>query len=65
MIRIFLSRRLQASLASQDEATRQEVQARLNALCEQFGNPHAHSGLGLRKLRGSAYECGWGWICAW
>ena len=22
-----------------------------------FGNPHVHSGLGIRKLRGNTYEC--------
>ncbi len=56
MIRIFLSRKLLASLANQDAATRQEVESGLNALFDRFGSPHEHSGLGLRKLRGSAYE---------
>lgn len=26
-------------------------------LGEAFGNPHVHSGLGIRKLKGNVFEC--------
>jgi hypothetical protein len=34
-----------------------EVSATLNLLVEGFGNPHAHSGLAIRKLGKRLYEC--------
>jgi hypothetical protein len=33
-----------------------DLAGRLRQLQAHFGNPHAHAGLGLRKLRGNAYE---------
>ena len=34
----------------------EEVNQRLVQLVETFGRPHAHAGLGLRHLRGNAFE---------
>ena len=36
----------------------QEINQRLLALVETFGKPHAHAGLGLRRLRDNAFEFG-------
>jgi hypothetical protein len=33
-----------------------EITARLTELQNTFGRPHLHSGLGLRRLRGDAFE---------
>ena len=34
-----------------------EVSAALKLVIEGFGNPHVHSGLSIRKLGNSLYEC--------
>jgi hypothetical protein len=34
----------------------EEINTRLGQLAAFFGNPHVHSGLGLRHLRENAYE---------
>jgi hypothetical protein len=34
-----------------------EVSAALKLVMEGFGNPHAHTGLSIRKLAGNLYEC--------
>lgn len=34
-----------------------EVSATLKSVIEGFGNPHAHSGLSIRKLGQGLYEC--------
>ncbi len=38
------------------EGERDEITARLAELQNAFGRPHLHSGLGLRRLRGDAFE---------
>jgi hypothetical protein len=40
-----------------------EVSAALKLILEGFGNPHAHSGLGIRKLGKHLYECRAGLAC--
>ena len=35
----------------------EEVSATLKLIAEGFGNPHAHSGLSIRKLGKHLYEC--------
>lgn len=37
--------------------TRTKIEATLSAVSEQFGDPHTHSGLGLRKLARGLWEC--------
>ncbi len=36
---------------------RQELEMVLKRLSEAFGQPHAHSGLGVRRLQGNYFEC--------
>ena len=55
MISIKLSKRFKKTVR---EAGREnEVIAALNRLKEGFGNPHAHTGLSIRKLGLHLYEC--------
>ncbi len=55
MISIELTRRFRKIVR---EAGREdEVSATLKLLLEGFGNPHAHSGLAIRKLGKQLYEC--------
>lgn len=55
MISIELSRRFKKIVR---EAGREaEVSVALKLVLEGFGNPHAHAGLAIRKLRKSLYEC--------
>jgi hypothetical protein len=37
--------------------SRREIEGALRRLSEIFGKPHLHSGLGIRKLRDSYFEC--------
>ena len=55
MISVELSKRFKKIVR---EAGREdEVSAALKLVIEGFGNPHAHSGLSIRKLGKSLYEC--------
>ena len=55
MISVELSRRFKKLVR---EARREEeVSATLKLILEGFGNPHAHSGLAIRKLGKHFYEC--------
>ncbi|HLX59864.1 MAG TPA: hypothetical protein VKX17_01160 [Planctomycetota bacterium] len=55
MISVELSKRFKKIVR---EAQREEeVAATLRLLLEGFGKPHAHSGLGIRKLGKHLYEC--------
>jgi len=55
MISVELSKRFKKIVR---EAQRQEeVSETLKLLLEGFGKPHAHSGLGIRKLGKHLYEC--------
>ena len=38
------------------EAELEEISQRLSQLVAAFGRPHVHAGLGLRRLRGNAFE---------
>jgi hypothetical protein len=61
MISVELSRRFKKIVR---EAGRQaEVSSALKLVIEGFGKPHAHTGLGIRKLGKHLYECrtGLGW----
>jgi hypothetical protein len=48
---------VQAKAAVLPEAEKRECWLALGTLCEEFGQPHIHSGLGIRKLRQRTYEC--------
>lgn len=55
MISVELSKRFKKIVR---EAVREaEVSATLKLVIEGFGNPHAHSGLAIRKLGKNLYEC--------
>ena len=55
MISVELSKRFKKRVR---EARREaEVSAALKRVMEGFGNPHAHTGLAIRKLGKHLYEC--------
>jgi mRNA-degrading endonuclease YafQ of YafQ-DinJ toxin-antitoxin module len=55
MISVELSKRFKKIVR---EAQREEeTSATLKLVLEGFGNPHAHSGLAIRKLSKNLYEC--------
>ena len=41
---------------SYPKATRRKIGAALQQLEQEFGHPHAHQGLGIRRLAGNYYE---------
>jgi mRNA-degrading endonuclease YafQ of YafQ-DinJ toxin-antitoxin module len=55
MISIELSKRFKKRV--RDSRREAEVSATLRLLADGFGKPHAHSGLGIRKLGKHLYEC--------
>jgi hypothetical protein len=56
MIRIEVGPRLLKTARRLGPAVRQEAEERLTQLAREFGNPHAHRGLGLRKIGRRSYE---------
>ena len=55
MISIELSKRFKKIV--RQAGREQEVSSTLKLVLEGFGNPHAHSGLAIRKLARQLYEC--------
>lgn len=55
MISVELSRRFKKIVREQKREA--EVSATLQLVIEGFGNPHAHTGLSIRKLGKHLYEC--------
>ena len=55
MISVELSRRFKKIVRG--ERREAEVSAALKLVVEGFGNPHAHTGLSIRKLGKHLYEC--------
>jgi hypothetical protein len=55
MISVELSRRFKKIVRGAGREA--EVSATLKLVLEGFGNPHAHSGLAIRKLGKQLYEC--------
>lgn len=56
MIRIVIAPRLRKSLDKLPAEVRLKGQTKLAEVAAAFGNPHQHSGLGLRKLGKCSYE---------
>ena len=54
---IDLHPRLQKHAERLSPAERAQIAAALRSLAEGFGNPHHHSGLGIRRLRKDLFEC--------
>ena len=55
MISVKLSKRFKKIVRT--TGREEEVMAVLNRIKEGFGNPHAHSGLSIRKLGKHLFEC--------
>ena len=56
MIRVDVGPRLLRSARKLGDQITAEVEERLGLLSRHFGEPHRHSGLGLRKLGRRSYE---------
>ena len=48
---------VQKQLRTRSDAEKVGAVLALLELGEAFGNPHIHSGLGIRKLKGNVFEC--------
>jgi hypothetical protein len=57
VIRIFLGPRLVRSARKLGAESRAKAEAALTAVARHFGDPHRHSGLGLRKIGSGLWEC--------
>ena len=57
MISITLGPRFLRSARKLDVGTRSKVEAALSSVASHFGDLHRHSGLGLRKLAPTLWEC--------
>jgi len=56
MIRVFLGPRLIRSARKLSVETQQQANTAIASVLEHFGDPHRHSGLGLRKLAPGLWE---------
>ena len=56
-LRIELSPQLQAAIRSLPKRQRKEIGHVITTVRDGFGAPHLHSGLGIRRLRDSVFEC--------
>lgn len=48
---------VQTKVAALPELEKQACWLALGRLCEEFGQPHLHSALGIRKLQRHTFEC--------
>jgi mRNA-degrading endonuclease RelE of RelBE toxin-antitoxin system len=55
--RIELAPELKAAIRRLPKRQRQQIGDVITAVRDGFGNPHLHSGLGVRRLRDSVFEC--------
>lgn len=53
---IRIDRRLLAAIRKRDVTERRELGGAMAAAQDAFGTPHAHTGAGVRKLKGRWYE---------
>jgi hypothetical protein len=56
-LRIELAPELKATIRSLPKRQRQQIGEVITAVRDGFGAPHLHSGLGIRRLRDSLFEC--------
>ena len=56
MIRVLLSERIRKTADKLSPDLREKVSQAIAAVSNAFGDPHQHSGLGLRKLARRSYE---------
>lgn len=57
MIRVFFGSRMLRALRGLTPELQGKLRQTLSAVSEDFGNPHQHAGLGLRKLGPGTWEC--------
>jgi mRNA-degrading endonuclease RelE of RelBE toxin-antitoxin system len=57
MIEIYLLPKALKRLDKLSAAERENIERVLRILSREFGNPHTHSGLGIRKLAPETFEC--------
>jgi mRNA-degrading endonuclease RelE of RelBE toxin-antitoxin system len=56
-LRIELSPQLRATIRDLPKRQRKQIGEVITAARDGFGTPHLHSGLGIRRLRDSLFEC--------
>ena len=56
-MRVDLAPELKAAIRRLPKRQRQQIGEVITAVHDGFGTPHRHSGLGIRRLRGSLFEC--------
>lgn len=56
-LRIELSPQLRAAIRKLPKRQRKQIGAIITAVRDGFGTPHLHSGLGIRRLRDTLFEC--------
>jgi hypothetical protein len=56
-LRVELTPELKRALRALPQAQRKRIGDVITAVRDGFGAPHLHSGLGIRRLRGSLFEC--------
>jgi hypothetical protein len=54
---ILLGARFRAGLKKLSDADFARVEAALQIIPDCFGNPHAHTGISIRRLRKTVFEC--------
>ena len=56
-IELRLSRKFLKGIEASSDDERGRLESALQSLQSQWGNPHAHSGLSIRRLTHNYYEC--------
>ena len=56
-MRVELTPELKAAIRRLPKSQRKQIGEVITAVRDGFGAPHLHSGLGIRRLRGSLFEC--------
>ena len=56
-MRVDLAPELKAAIRRLPKRQRQQIGEVITAVHDGFGTPHLHTGLGIRRLRGSLFEC--------
>lgn len=58
-LRIGIDPKLRRFFRELPKSQRFEVGSLIEKVRQNFGNPHLHTGIGIRKLTGKFYECRW------
>ncbi|HEV3409081.1 MAG TPA: hypothetical protein VG095_02215 [Chthoniobacterales bacterium] len=56
-LRVELAPEFKAAIRRLPKRQRKQIGEVITAVRDGFGAPHLHSGLGIRRLRGSLFEC--------